>query len=231
MSEKQPIKVLLVEDDESLGFVVKDNLEQQGMQVHLSTDGEAAFDAFKIQAFDICILDVMLPKVDGFALASTIREQDKDIPLIFLTAKSMKEDRIKGFKLGADDYIVKPFNIEELILRIHVFLKRTGKQQYTQFYQIGDYTFNAESFELLINGSTKRLTKKEAYLLKFLCDHQNETIQRETLLKKVWGTDDYFAGRSMDVFISKLRKYFSQDEKIEIINHHGVGFKLLIREQ
>lgn len=230
MSEKQPIKVLLVEDDESLGFVVKDNLEQQGMSVHLSTDGETAFDAFKAQAFDICILDVMLPKVDGFTLAASIREQDKDIPLIFLTAKSMKEDRIKGFKLGADDYIVKPFNIEELILRIHVFLKRTGKQQYTQFYQIGNYTFNAESFELLINDSTKRLTRKEAYLLKFLCDHQNETIHRETLLKKVWGTDDYFAGRSMDVFISKLRKYFSQDDRIEIINHHGVGFKLLIRE-
>lgn len=230
MSEKQPIKVLLVEDDESLGFVVKDNLEQQGMYVHLSADGEAAFDAFKTQAFDICILDVMLPKVDGFALASAIREQDKDIPLIFLTAKSMKEDRIKGFKLGADDYIVKPFNIEELILRIHVFLKRTGKQQYTQFYRIGNYTFNAESFELVINTSTKRLTRKEAFLLKFLCDHQNETIHRETLLKKVWGTDDYFAGRSMDVFISKLRKYFSQDERIEIINHHGVGFKLLIRE-
>lgn len=231
MNESQHINVLLVEDDASLGFVIKDNLEQNGMHVHLSVDGESAFDAFRAQHFDICILDIMLPKVDGFTLAAHIRDVNKEVPLIFLTAKSMKEDKIKGFKLGADDYMVKPFNIEELILRIHVFLKRSGKARTNQeIYRVGDYSFNHTSLELHHISGIKRLTRKEAALLKLLCDHRNEMLPREKLLKEVWGTDDYFAGRSMDVFISKLRKYFSHDQRIEIINHHGIGFKFVVQE-
>lgn len=231
MNELNDINVLLVEDDASLGFVIKDNLEQQGMNVHLSVDGESAFEAFKAQQFDICILDIMLPKVDGFTLAANIRELNKDVPLIFLTAKSMKEDKIKGFKLGADDYMVKPFNIEELILRIQVFLKRSGKPRTSrETYQVGDYTFNYPGMELQHASGIKRLTRKEASLLKLLCDNRNEMLPREKLLQEVWGTDDYFAGRSMDVFISKLRKYFSHDPRIEIINHHGIGFKFVVQE-
>lgn len=231
MSElKQLIQVLLVEDDASLGFVIKDNLEQQGMEVQLATDGEMAQQLFQLGRFAICILDVMLPKVDGFAVAQFIREQDKEIPIIFLTAKSMKEDRIKGFKLGADDYMVKPFNIEELILRIQVFLKRTGKPQSQPQYQIGHYTFNPVDLELMAQNYLKKLTRKEAELLKLLCEHKNAMLTREIILKQIWGTDDYFAGRSMDVFISKLRKYMSGDTRIEIANHHGIGFKLTIKE-
>lgn len=230
MSEVKHIRILLVEDDESLGFVIKDNLEQQGMQVVLAMDGEVAQQAFKPKYFDVCVLDVMLPKVDGFALAEHIRLHDKDVPIIFLTAKSMKEDRIKGFKLGADDYMVKPFNIEELILRIQVFLKRTGKQQPQEQYQIGHYTFNVHNMELSTSDSLKQLTRKEADLLKLLFDNKENMIARNVILKQIWGTDDYFAGRSMDVFISKLRKYMAGDKRIEITNHHGIGFKLTIKE-
>lgn len=231
MNSTHTIKVLLVEDDASLGFVVKDNLEQQGMTVHLCTDGEQASEAFKGGHFDVCILDVMLPKTDGFTLAEQIREQDKDVPLIFLTAKSMKEDKIRGFKLGADDYMVKPFNIEELILRIRVFLKRSGRTiSDKQQFAIGEYLFNTASLELIHARGTRRLTRKEAALLHLLCIHKNEMLPREKLLTGVWGTDDYFAGRSMDVFISKLRKYFVDDPRVDIANHHGIGFKLEVKE-
>jgi DNA-binding response OmpR family regulator len=229
MRSDKPIHVLLVEDDASLGFVIKDNLEQQAMSVHLSTDGEAAFTAFGSGSFDICILDIMLPKTDGFTLAENIRKLDKDIPIIFLTALGMKEDKIKGFKTGADDYMVKPFNIEELIMRIRVFLKRTQKLPVLH-YQLGSYMFDHLNLELIHQKETRPLTRKEASLLKFLCDHKNEMIPRAMLLKQVWGTDDYFAGRSMDVFISKLRKYFVHDPQIEISNHHGIGFRLEVKE-
>jgi DNA-binding response OmpR family regulator len=230
MNTTMPIHILLVEDDANLGFVIKDNIEREGMIVHLVTDGESAQQLFKTLPFDICILDVMLPQMDGFTLAEHIRYLDKDVPIIFLTAKSMKEDRIKGFKTGADDYMLKPFNIEELILRIQVFLKRTGKQNNREHYTLGHYTFNINNLELATKNSVKKLTRKEAHLLKLLCDHKNNMLTRELILKQIWGTDDYFAGRSMDVFISKLRKYFTQDPRIEIINHHGIGFKLTIKE-
>lgn len=230
MNQTNPIHVLLVEDDASLGFVIKDNLEQESMQVTLCTDGESALETFNASNFDICILDVMLPKLDGFSLAALIREKNKEVPLIFLTAKSMKEDKINGFKLGADDYIVKPFNIEELILRMQVFLKRTGKRDHQDTYIIGKYVFDFTNLELVYDDKARKLTRKEALLLKQFCAHKNEMIQRETLLKLVWDTDDYFAGRSMDVFISKLRKYFTDDPSIEISNHHGVGFKFEVKE-
>jgi DNA-binding response OmpR family regulator len=222
-------KILLVEDDASLGYVIKDNMEQHELDVVLCADGEVALQAFESSLFDICVLDVMLPKLDGFTLAEKIREKNKDIPIIFLSAKSMKEDKIKGFQLGADDYIVKPFNIEELILRIRVFLKRTQKES-TQFvYTLGGYTFNYVNLELTHEKALKRLTQKEADLLKLLCDHKDNMVKREHILKQVWGNDDYFAGRSMDVFISKLRKYLSYDSTLEIINYHGIGFKMITK--
>lgn len=230
MNEMKQVRLLLVEDDASLGFVIKDNLEQQGIEVILATDGEEAKQLFAPTSIDICILDVMLPKVDGFTLAEHIRKLDQEIPIIFLTAKSMKEDRIKGFKLGADDYMVKPFNIEELILRIQVFLKRSGKQHVQQQYQIGAFTFNLDNLELTTDTSVKQLTRREAELLKLLVDQKENMVARTIILRQIWGSDDYFAGRSMDVFISKLRKYLAADQRIEIINHHGIGFKLSVKK-
>lgn len=222
-------KILLVEDDTSLGFVIKDNMEQSGLEVYLCTDGEIAMQIFKDHLFDVCVFDVMLPRMDGFSLAEKVRESDPDIPIIFLTAKSMKEDKIKGFEIGADDYIVKPFDIEELILRIKVFLKRSVKDAHQTIYQLSSYQFNYKNLELVHEKAVKRLTQKEADLLKLLCDHKDKMVKREDILKHVWGNDDYFVGRSMDVFISKLRKYLSYDERIEIVNYHGVGFKFSLR--
>jgi DNA-binding response OmpR family regulator len=221
-------KILLVEDDDSLGFVVKDNLEEAGYQIDLQTDGKAGQRAFAGGRYDICILDVMLPEMDGFTLGEYIRESGSDVPIIFLTAKSMKEDRIRGLKIGADDYLTKPFSIEELILRIEAILKRTGKKSMQQpdSYPIGQYIFNAKNLKLYFQGKeSESLTHREADLLRFLIEHKNDTISRDKILIAIWGDDDYFKGRSLDVFITRLRKYLSQDPAIKLGNVHGVGFR------
>ncbi|MDN5204071.1 response regulator transcription factor [Fulvivirgaceae bacterium BMA10] len=225
-------KILLVEDDLNLGYVIKDNLEVQGFDVILCEDGVQGFEAFKKGKFNLCILDVMLPKKDGFSLAESIRFQDEQIPIIFLTAKSMKEDKIAGFKVGGDDYITKPFSIEELILRIEVFLKRTSyaASDADQLHctNIGEYVFDHKNLLLTYKEIPKKLTQKEADILKLFCLRRGEVIKREEILNKIWGDDDYFLGRSLDVFISKLRKYLRNDKRLAIRNFHGVGFKLEI---
>jgi DNA-binding response OmpR family regulator len=220
--------ILLVEDDESLSFVIKDNLMLRGLDVIHSSDGESGWNTFKENKFDLCILDVMLPKMDGFTLAEKIREANQYIPILFLTAKSMQEDKLEGFKKGGDDYITKPFSMEELIFRIDVFLKRTGKTQNSkESFRLGNYTFNYQELTLAINNQEKHLTQKEADILKYFCQNKNRVIKREEILKEVWGNDDYFLGRSLDVFISKLRKYLALDDQVNIFNRHGVGFELI----
>lgn len=221
-------KILLVEDDTNLGFVIKDNFEQELFEVVLCVDGEQALTVFKAEPFDLCILDVMLPKMDGFELAKHIRNINEQIPLLFLTAKSLKEDRINGFNVGADDYITKPFSIEELILRCKVFLKRSNNKVTAtpKHVKIGKYTFDHQNQLLIYNTEEKKLTQRESHLLHLLRANLGDIVKRDYILKEVWGTDDYFAGRSMDVFISRLRKYLSNDPTIEIVNFHSVGFKL-----
>lgn len=226
-------KILLVEDDPNLGYVIRDNLKEAGYEVQLAKDGKSGYEEFLKQKFDLCILDIMLPKKDGFSLAEDIRKTDKEIPVIFLTAKSLPEDKIRGLKLGADDYITKPFHIEELILRMEAILKRSRKdspyQTKKDVFTIGSYTFDYKNLELKNGKNIRSLTKKEAELLRLLCIHENELLERETALKIVWGEDDYFLGRSMDVFITKLRKYLSGDKRIQISNVRGVGFKMAVR--
>lgn len=227
MSEKS--KILYVEDDETLSFVTKDNLELNGYHVDHCLNGESAVESFFTGQYDLCILDVMLPKMDGFAVAEKIRATDPNVPILFLTAKSMKEDRIHGLKLGADDYITKPFSIEELILKIEVFLRRKYVSvSVNDMYKVGTYDFDYRNLMLSLNGDERNLTQKEADLLKMLLDHKNNVVKRSVILEKLWGEDDYFLGRSMDVFISRLRKYLSGDSKIKLDNIHGVGFKLVI---
>lgn len=226
----EKVKILLVEDDPNLGFVVKDNLETKGYHVVLRSDGEAGEKEFSAQPFHLCILDVMLPKQDGFSLARTIRLKNTNIPILFLTAKSMAEDKLEGFGTGADDYITKPFSLDELFCRIEVFLKRSQQKQELKTSQlnIGQYNFDSLNFKLKNHTSEKTLTSREAEILKQLYLHRDRVIKREEILMAVWGDDDYFLGRSLDVFISKLRKYLKDDPSVQIINYHGVGFKLEI---
>ena len=230
----EEIKVLLVEDDPSLGFVVKDNLTELGYNIKWCKDGNDAFTSFFQDKFDICLLDVMLPKRDGFSLAKEIRIVNREVPILFLTAKSQIDDKIEGFKAGGDDYLTKPFAIEELHARIQAILKRTkSKKMYQQpekkeIFEIGNYTFNYKNLELTCDDFSKVLTRLEADLLRLLCIHKNQVLEREIALNIVWGKDDYFLGRSMDVFITKLRKYLKEDARIQIINVHGVGFKLIV---
>ena len=230
LENKAPIpkRILLVEDDANLGFVVKDNLEAAGYQVGLSENGELGWAAFNKQNFDLCILDIMLPKMDGFTLAERIRSSDDEIPILFLSAKSMSEDKIHGIQIGADDFITKPFSIEELLLRIEVFLRRTTRVDLEKesHFTIGDYTFDHTNLHLSRGEEIKGLTKREADLLKFLCLNKHVVVKRAEILNRIWGNDDYFNGRSLDVFISKLRKYLKKDPSITITNYHGVGFRL-----
>lgn len=220
-------KILLVEDDPSLGFVIKDNLIIKGYDVTLCTDGEEGQITFEKNHFDICILDVMMPKKDGFSLAKSIREKNQNIPILFITAKSMLEDKINGFNSGGDDYIVKPFSMEELGLRIEVFLRRSTSGVVTdQNFSLGEFTFDSRNYTLHHLSGFKTLTQKEAEVLKLLCQNKERVLKREEILKNVWGNDDYFLGRSMDVFISKLRKHLKDDPRVQIVNYHGVGFKL-----
>ncbi len=226
MSDKG--RILLVEDDINLGFVIQDNLKIAGYHVHLATDGKQGLKAFNEEKYDLGLFDVMLPKKDGFSLAEDIRRLNQTMPIIFLTAKSMVEDKIKGFKVGADDYVTKPFSIEELSLRIEAILKRSSGNKIADYenYSIGSYTFDISTYELQHKDLTKKLTKKEAEILKLLCQHPEKVIEREVILNLVWGDDSYFNGRSLDVFITKLRKYLKEDPSVKITNVHGIGFKL-----
>lgn len=224
--------LLYVEDDESLSFVTRENLELSGYEVTYCDDGRKAMDTIKSgQRFDLCILDVMLPEVDGFDLAKAIRERDDQVPIIFLSAKSMKQDRIHGLTIGADDYMTKPFSIEELLLKIDIFLRRsktTGQTNQDKPVMIGHYHFDYRNLSLSTEGYSETLTQKEADLLKLLFEHRNQVIKRSFILETIWGKDDYFLGRSLDVFISRLRKYLSLDERIKVENIHGVGFKFRV---
>jgi DNA-binding response OmpR family regulator len=221
-------KILLVEDDPSLGFVIKDNLSVKGYDVTLCKDGEEGERSFALNPFNLCIFDIMLPKKDGFSLARSVREKNKQIPIIFLSAKAMMEDKLEGFQTGADDYITKPFSLEELYCRIEVFLRRANGTADTadKFFHVGDYEFDYVNLSLKTNGTEKSLTQKEADVLRLLYMHRDRVLKREEILTQIWGSDDYFLGRSMDVFISKLRKYLKDDPRIQIVNYHGVGFKL-----
>ncbi|GGF12292.1 response regulator transcription factor [Flavobacterium limi] len=223
-------KILYTEDDETLAFLTKDNLEQNSYNVTHCPDGKSGLESFKNEDFDICIFDIMMPKMDGFELAAEIRKLNTDIPIIFLSAKTLKEDRIKGLRLGADDYLVKPFSIEELILKIEVFLKRSQKNNKPEksIYEIGKYQFDTKNF-ILFNADKKiGLTQREAELLKLFLDNKNSVLKREQILTALWGTDDYFMGRSLDVFISRLRKILANEKGISIENLHGIGFRFVI---
>ena len=219
-------RILVVEDDTNLGFVIKDNLDRAGYQITLCTDGEAGELSFHSTAFDLVILDIMLPKKDGFAVAKSIRSVNKEIPILFLTAKSMAEDKIEGFKIGGDDFIIKPFNMEELIYRIEVFLRRKSNHTQDTIITFGETSIDFKNLELICARTITTLTQKEGDLLKLLIENQDKVLKREEILTSIWGDDDYFAGRSMDVFISKLRKYLKDDPNTNIVNYHGVGFKL-----
>ncbi len=224
-------KILLVEDDPNLGSLLKEYLEAKGYSTVLATNGKQGYDVFSKDKFGICILDVMMPIKDGFTLAREIRALDANIPIVFLTAKSMKEDAIEGFSIGADDYITKPFSMEELLLRIKAILRRsennTIKNSDQEEFEIGKYKFDYKHQVLEIKGVQHKLTTKEAELLKLLCLHANDVLDRNFALKSIWNDDNYFNGRSMDVYIAKLRKYLKEDASVELINVHGKGFKLL----
>lgn len=226
-------KILLAEDDPNLGTVLKDSLELEDNYVELFTDGEQAWKAFNKDDFDICILDVMMPVKDGFTLAKEIKKVAPTMPIIFLTAKSMKEDKLEGFKLGADDYMTKPFSFEELQLRIEAVMRRVQSamlpSQHQDEFSIGQYTYIDNDRALKIGDKSTKLTTKEAELLKLLAHNVNKIVDRDVALKSIWGNDNYFTGRSMDVYITKLRKYLKEDEQIEIVNIHGQGFKLIVK--
>ncbi len=220
--------ILLVEDDINLAFVIKDNLELAGYKVIAASDGLQADTTLRSGGFDLVLLDVNLPKIDGFTLAEDFRRMNQKVPILFLTARNQKEDRLQGFKIGGDDYISKPFSIEELLLRIEVFLRRSvdNPSHKTGIYKIGNLSFDFANLSLLGDNLQHKLTQKEADILLFLVKHQNQIVKRADLLLSVWGKDDYFLGRSLDVFISRLRKYLVIDPKIEIENVHGIGFRL-----
>lgn len=230
MEEK--LSVLLCEDDENLGMLLREYLQAKGYIVDLQPDGEAGLRAFQKNKYDLCIFDVMMPKKDGFTLAQEIRSTNSEIPIIFLTAKALKEDVLEGFKIGADDYITKPFSMEELIFRIEAIIRRVKgkKMKEVQFYKIGKFTFDTQKQLLIIGDKQTKLTTKESELLCLLCVHMNEILERNYALKTIWIDDNYFNARSMDVYITKLRKLLKDDSDIEIINVHGKGYKLIAPE-
>ncbi|GMV77476.1 MAG: transcriptional regulator [Chitinophagaceae bacterium] len=228
--EERKYRILLCEDDTNLGMVLKNYLELNDYEVVLERDGRLGLAAFQREKFDICLLDVMMPNMDGFTAAEEIRDIDPDVPLFFLSAKTMKEDIIQGYKLGADDYITKPFDSEVLLLKIKAILKRNEEETKVSEnieFDLGSYHFNPKLRELMREGKTQTLSPKENDLLKMLAEHKNDLLPRERALKKIWGSDTYFNGRSMDVYIAKLRKYLKEDEQIEIVNIHGNGFRLV----
>ncbi len=227
--ENKEVKILLAEDDHNLGTILKAYLEAKGYPTKLFINGKEAWDAYVKEKFDFCILDVMMPIKDGFTIAKDIRKTDKKIPILFLTAKSMQEDRIEGLQLGADDYLTKPFSMEELLLRIKAILRRadTDITIDQSVFKLGAYLFDHAHQTLTIGKNTQKLTSKEADLLKILCENMNSVLDRTIALNRVWNNDSYFNARSMDVYIAKLRKYLKDDPSIELLNVHGVGFKLL----
>lgn len=225
-------KILLAEDDPNLGELLKDYLELKGKyEVTLCQNGEEAIEQFRKEKFDLCILDVMMPKKDGFAVGKEIRKINDAIPIIFATAKSMMEDKTRAFELGGDDYITKPFRVEELLLRINALLKRASKEKEEELadkFEIGSFFFDYTSQVITFKGKQQKLSTKEAELLRLLCLKKNDVLTREEALIKIWHDDNYFTGRSMDVFLSKLRKYLREDSSVEIVNVHGKGYKLLV---
>ena len=226
-------RLLIVEDDPNLGQILKEYLEMKGFETTLCADGEAGWACYQQQTFDFCILDVMMPKKDGFSLAEDIRKDNQQIPLLFLTAKSLKEDAIQGLKVGADDYITKPFSMEELLLRIQAILRRAGSQEGQNaggydVYQLGGKTFYPNRQLLVQNEQEVNLTARESDLLSLLCQHQNRTLERSEALKALWGDDSYFNARSMDVYIAKLRKHLKEEEQVEILTVTGHGFRLVV---
>lgn len=230
---EENLKILLCEDDENLGMLLREYLQAKGFEAVLCPDGEVGYREFQKAKFDICVLDVMMPKKDGFALAQDIRQQNAEMPIIFLTAKVLKEDILEGFKIGADDYITKPFSMEELVLRIEAILRRVKgkKSRESTVYHIGRFTFDTQKQLLTIGEKQTKLTTKENELLALLCAHSNEILQRDYALKTIWIDDNYFNARSMDVYITKLRKHLKDDDQIEIINIHGRGYKLITPDE
>uniref|UniRef100_UPI003217BCC6 response regulator transcription factor RprY n=1 Tax=uncultured Draconibacterium sp. TaxID=1573823 RepID=UPI003217BCC6 len=228
---EQKTKLLLAEDDENLGLLLKEYLIAKGFDADLYPDGEAAYKGFMKEHYDICILDVMMPKKDGFTLAKDIKIVNSEIPVLFLTAKNMKEDVLEGFKLGADDYITKPFSMEELIMRIEAILRRTsqeGQANTQQIFTLGKFTFDTRKQTLSEGDESVKLTTKESDLLKLLCQNANKVLERNYALKSIWIDDNYFNARSMDVYITKLRKHLKEEPTVEIINVHGKGYKLIV---
>lgn len=225
-------RVLLAEDDENLGNLLKEYLKARNFEAELCTDGEKAMKNLQRNKYDICILDVMMPNMDGFTVAKEIRRLNNDIPIIFLTAKSMKDDVLEGFASGADDYLTKPFSMEELIFRIEAILRRTQNKniQEQKIFQLADYIFDSEKQTLTYNDRVQKLTTKESDLLKLLCLHKNSILERNYALKAIWSDDNYYNARSMDVYITKLRKYLKEEPAIQILNIHGKGFKLIVPE-
>lgn len=224
-------RILLAEDDKNLSSLLEEYLSLKGFSVRLCPDGEQALDAFTRDEFDLCVLDIMMPKLDGFSVAREIKRLDHAMPIIFLTAKSQKEDKLEGFDIGADDYLTKPFTMDELLARLNAVLRRTRKEEKTkEVYTFGKFTFDYQTQTLTIGKETNRLTTKESELLRMLCQKPNEVLEREIALKRIWGNDSYFTARSMDVFITKLRKYLKADPKVQIMNVHGSGYKLLVQE-
>lgn len=224
------MRILLCEDDENLGTLLREYLQAKGFDTELCQDGELGFRAFMKNKYDICVLDVMMPKKDGFTLAREIRQLNAEIPIIFLSAKTLKGDILNGFKIGADDYITKPFSMEELVFRIEAILRRVNRKKNNEAttYQIGSFVFDTQKQTLTRGEDVTKLTTKECDLLKLLCEHANEILQRDFALKTIWVDDNYFNARSMDVYITKLRKHLRPDSNVEIINIHGKGYKLII---
>lgn len=229
MSRK--LNILLAEDDDNLGLLLHSFLKNKGYQVELARNGKLAFEKFNASPYDFCIFDVMMPEMDGFTLAKEIREIDKKVPILFLTAKSMKEDKLEGFSLGADDYMTKPFSMEELLARIEAILRRSdiNLEADEEFFMIGKIKYDPVSRLLYTSEEPTKLTTKENQLLKLLCKNQNEILDRQAALRAIWGDDNYFNGRSMDVYIAKLRKLLKEDDRIEIMNVHGKGFQMLVK--
>lgn len=224
------LKILLCEDDENLGMLLREFLMAKGFSADLFSDGEKGYRAFLKGRYDLCVLDVMMPKKDGFTMAQEIRNVNSEIPIIFLTAKALKDDVFEGFKIGADDYITKPFSMEELVFRIGAILRRVkgNNDKDVTVYKLGKYTFDTQKQVLVAEDKTQKLTTKESELLSLLCSHMNEILERNYALKSIWIDDNYFNARSMDVYITKLRKHLKDDPSIEIINIHGKGYKLIV---
>jgi DNA-binding response OmpR family regulator len=228
--ENTKVKVLLAEDDRNLGNILKSYLEAKGYNTRLCVNGQEAYDQFVREKYDFCIVDVMMPVKDGFTLAQDIRQHDRQIPILFLTAKSLEEDKLRGFQAGADDYLTKPFSMDELLMRMEAILRRSGLTAAgNKVFKIGSFEFDYNLQMLKLNGKEQRLTSKENELLRLLCESVNETLDRSFALNKIWQDDSYFNARSMDVYIAKLRKYLKEDPNEELINVHGIGFKLVVK--